>query len=119
LAGVRFALGPTRRRPPLPSARSRALATEAKYVSEEVAQRTDGTVRLTPEEVAASDRTRFDEMSKHMRVDGVPLEDHPSVWQWMRGDERVQLPSDVAARLGINADATISDVIAAVKRSRL
>jgi hypothetical protein len=93
-----------------------ALATEAQFLADEVARLTDGALILSAGELAASDPTRG-EMIQYMLVDGVPAVEHGDAPTWDRRDERVVLPEDVAARLGLPTSATVANIIVAVKRA--
>jgi hypothetical protein len=97
-------------------AHSEALLAEAEYLSKEVRGRTRGQVSLTREELAASDPSRDREFLEYLKIDGLPLEEHPRLASWQRADEVAHVSPDVAQTLAIAQPATIGEIISAVKR---
>ena len=99
-------------------AHARALEAEYDFVARQVAETTNGRVRISRTIAAAVDPSRS-EGRLFMLVDGVPLEDHFNFAGWeARARETVSIGRSAAERLGISTNPTLGELVDAVKRLR-
>lgn len=100
-----------------PDAHRAALEAELEFMVGEVARESKGALKLTREEFAMSDPVRR-EARDQLDRDGVRIKDHPRANEWNRAGERVSLPGDIRARLGLSDRATVAEVLVAIKMMR-